>query len=295
MLRRCNEPADAGNVGLRLSSAVAARYQRGMSEMVAREAGEADAGEDAGAHPLFRSAPRSVEFNTEIGKFEGVQEATADIAGGAYTLEAMRHLVTKGLENGAPSVMTAMAKYHATEIMRRVINHSMDVVAGRAIQLGPRNFLAFPYQSIPVAITVEGANILTRSLMIFGQGAVRCHPYLFREMEAMQADDLETFDQLFIRHLGHVFSNLTRTLVYGVTRGRFSEAPANADNFSTRWYQRINILSASLAVTLKVTWTLAPPPPATPSRPSLPRASGRMASGPASPARPMPLPLPSGK
>src|SRR5690606_1520330 len=91
------------------------------------------------------------QFNTEIGRFDGVQEATADIAGGAYTLEAMRHLVTKGLETGAPSVMTAMAKYHATEIMRRVVNHSMDVVAGRAIQLGPRNFLAFPYQSIPVA------------------------------------------------------------------------------------------------------------------------------------------------
>ena len=189
------------------------------------------------------------QFNMEVGKFEGVQEATADIAGGAYTLESMRHLVTKGLESGAPAVMTAMAKYHATEIMRRLINHSMDVVAGRAIQLGPRNFLAFPYQSIPVAITVEGANILTRSLMIFGQGAMRCHPYLFEEMQAMQADDLEAFDRLFIHHLGHVFSNLVRTKVLGVTRGHFSEAPANADNFSTRWYQRINILSASLAVT----------------------------------------------
>ena len=189
------------------------------------------------------------QFNMEVGKFEGVQEATADIAGGAYTLEAMRHLVTKGLESGAPAVMTAMAKYHATEIMRRLINHSMDVVAGRAIQLGPRNFLAFPYQSIPVAITVEGANILTRSLMIFGQGAMRCHPYLFEEMQAMQADDLEAFDRLFIHHLGHVFSNLVRTKVLGITRGHFSEAPANADNFSTRWYQRINILSASLAVT----------------------------------------------
>src|SRR5690606_9940828 len=89
----------------------------------------------------------------------------------------------------------------------------------------------------------------TRSLMIFGQGAMRCHPYLFEEMQAMQADDLEAFDRLFIHHLGHVFGNLTRTLVLGFTRGRFSDVPANADNFSTRWYQRINILSASLAVT----------------------------------------------
>src|SRR5690606_378041 len=159
------------------------------------------------------------QFNTEIGKFEGVQEASAEIAGGAYTLEAMRHLVTKGLETGAPAVMTAMAKYHATEIMRRLVNHSMDIVGGRAIQLGPRNFLAFPYQSIPVAITVEGANILTRSLMIFGQGAMRCHPFLFEEMQAMQNPDqvagLKRFDQLFIRHLGHVFSNLVRTKIQG--------------------------------------------------------------------------------
>src|SRR5690606_33037151 len=109
--------------------------------------------------------------------------------------------------------------------------------AGRAIQLGPRNFLAFPYQSIPVAITVEGANILTRSLMIFGQGAMRCHPYLFEEMQAMQSNDIKAFDRLFIHHLGHVFGNLVRTGVYGVTRGWFSETPANADNFSTRWYQ----------------------------------------------------------
>ncbi len=193
------------------------------------------------------------QFNTEIGKFEGVQEVTADIAGSAYMLEAMRHLVTKGLESGAPSVMTAMAKYHATETMRRLVNHAMDVVGGRAIQMGPRNFLAFSYQSIPVAITVEGANILTRSLMIFGQGAMRCHPYLFEEMQSMQADDqeagLKAFDRLFIRHLGHVFSNLVRVLVQGLTRGSFSGVPANADDFSRRWYQRINLLSASLAVT----------------------------------------------
>lgn len=193
------------------------------------------------------------QFNTEIGKFEGVQEATADIAGGAYMLEAMRHLVTKGLETGAPSVMTAMAKYHATETMRRIVNHAMDVVGGRAIQLGPRNFLAYPYQSIPVAITVEGANILTRSLMIFGQGAMRCHPYLFEEMQAMQNPDqtegIKAFDRLFIHHLGHVFSNLVRTKVLGLTRGRLSAVPANADSFSKRWYQRINLLSASLAVT----------------------------------------------
>ena len=191
------------------------------------------------------------QFNTEIGKFEGVQEATADIAGTAYTLEAFRQLVTKGLETGSPSVMTAMAKYHATELMRKSVEHAMDVVGGRAIQQGPRNFLVYSYHSVPVAITVEGANILTRSLMIFGQGAMRCHPYLFNEMQAMQDEDqargIKTFDKLFTSHLGHVFGNLVRTSLLGLTRGHFSSVPANADDFSSRWYQRINLLSASFA------------------------------------------------
>ena len=158
----------------------------------------------------------------EIGKFEGVQEATAEIAAGAYTLEAMRQLVTRGLEDGAPAVLTAMAKYHATERMRQIVNHAMDVVGGRAIQLGPRNFLAIMYHTMPVAITVEGANILTRSLMIFGQGSMRCHPLLFAEVQALQLDDeqagLAAFEPLLLAHLGHSSSNAARTLVYRLQR-----------------------------------------------------------------------------
>ncbi len=191
------------------------------------------------------------QFNTEIGKFEGVQEATSEIAGSAYALEALRQLVTKGLETGAPAVMTAMAKYHATETMRRSVEHAMDVLGGRAIQQGPRNFIVYSYHSVPVAITVEGANILTRSLMIFGQGAMRCHPYLFQELLAMedadQAHGIKIFDKLLMAHLGHVFSNFMRTTLLGFTRGHFSSVPANADDFSKRWYQRINLLSASFA------------------------------------------------
>src|SRR5690554_3357577 len=192
------------------------------------------------------------QFNLEVGKFEGVQEATAEIAANAYTLEAFRQLVTRGLEDGAPSVMTAMAKYHATELMRRSVNHAMDVVSGRAIQMGPRNFLVFAYQAVPVAITVEGANILTRSLIIFGQGAMRCHPYLFEEMQTLQSDDkaegLLAFDKLFVKHLGHVFGNITRLKLFSFTGSRLSPVPAHADAFSRRWYQRINHLSAALAV-----------------------------------------------
>lgn len=191
------------------------------------------------------------QFNTEVGKFEGVQEATAEIAATGYALEAMRQFVTKGLETGAPSVMTAMAKYHATELMRKSVEHSMDAVGGRAIQKGPRNFLVASYHSVPVAITVEGANILTRSLMIFGQGAMRCHPFLFEEMQAMQLEDtaagLKKFDKLFISHLGHIANNMLRTKLLGIVGGRFSSLPANADDFSAPWYQRINLLSAALA------------------------------------------------
>ncbi len=192
------------------------------------------------------------QFNIEVGKFEGVQEATADIAAGAYTLEAMRQLVTRGLDEGAPSVLTAMAKYHATERMRHLVNHGMDVVSGRAIQLGPRNFMASAYHALPVAITVEGANILTRSLMIFGQGALRCHPYLFDEMLSLQHDDeatgVEEFEPLFLQHLGHVGSNFSRLLLHGLTGSHFSPTPAGASSFSKRWYQRINQLSAALAM-----------------------------------------------
>lgn len=192
------------------------------------------------------------QFNMEVGKFEGVQEATADIAATAVTLEAMRELVTRGLQDGAPSVVTAMAKYHATELMRSSVNHGMDVVSGRAIQLGPRNFMAFAYRGVPVAITVEGANILTRSLMIFGQGALRCHPYLFDEMQTLQEADseagLRAFDGLLLRHLGHIFSNITRLKLFGFTGSRFSPVPAGADAFSRRWYQHLNHMSAALAV-----------------------------------------------
>jgi len=192
------------------------------------------------------------QFNMPVGKFEGVQEATAEIAAGAYTLEAMRQLVTRGLEEGAPSVLTAMAKYHATERMREIVNHGMDVVSGRAIQQGPRNFLAPVYAALPVAITVEGANILTRSLMIFGQGSIRCHPFLLDEMETLQEDDEETgrarFEPLFLGHLGHIGHNVARLLTLGLSTARFSATPGDSSGFSARWYQRINQFRAALAV-----------------------------------------------
>ncbi|ASK33758.1 acyl-CoA dehydrogenase [Alcanivorax sp. N3-2A] len=200
------------------------------------------------------------QFNVAIGDFEGVQEQTADVAGIAYTLEAYRHLVTRGLEEGTISVVTAMAKYHSTELMRILINKGMDVASGRAVQMGPRNFMALPYQSIPVAITVEGANVLARSLMIFGQGAMRCHPYLYDELQAIQDEDqergLDTFDGLFFKHAGHSLSNMSRGLVFGLTGGRLAGLPDNADSFSAPWYRQISRYSAVLASFADVAFAL---------------------------------------
>nr|WP_314369132.1 acyl-CoA dehydrogenase [uncultured Acinetobacter sp.] len=193
------------------------------------------------------------QFKVSVGHFEGVQEATSDIASDAYMLESFRYMVTCGLnQGGTPAVMTAMAKYYATETMRKVINHGMDVVGGRAIQLGPRNFLALTYQSIPVAITVEGANILTRSLMIFGQGSMRCHPYLFEELQLLQSDDkasaLKQFNTLLFKHLAYTFNRAAKALAFGLTGGS-KQGSSAADDFSKPYYAIINRMSADFALT----------------------------------------------
>ncbi|WP_336016036.1 acyl-CoA dehydrogenase [Acinetobacter pittii] len=192
------------------------------------------------------------QFNISVGKFEGVQEATSEIASDAYMLEAFRYLVTCGLnQGGTPAVMTAMAKYYATETMRKVINHGMDIAGGRAIQLGPRNFLALTYQAIPIAITVEGANILTRSLMIFGQGSMRCHPYLFEELQLLQSEDknnsVKKFDDLLFKHLAYTFNRGARSFAYGWAGGS-SDTPQSADQFTASYYKTINRFSANFAL-----------------------------------------------
>ena len=192
------------------------------------------------------------QFNISVGKFEGIQEATSEIASDAYMLEAFRYLVTCGLnQGGTPAVMTAMAKYYATETMRKVVNHGMDIAGGRAIQLGPRNFLALTYQAIPIAITVEGANILTRSLMIFGQGSMRCHPYLFEELQLLQSEDKSTsvkkFDDLLFKHLAYTFNRGAKSFAYGWTGGS-SDAPQSVDQFTASYYKTINRFSANFAL-----------------------------------------------
>jgi acyl-CoA dehydrogenase len=192
------------------------------------------------------------QFGISVGKFEGVQEASAEIAAGAYMLEAYRALVTRALADGAPSVLTAMAKYHATETMRGLVNHSMDILGGRAIQMGPRNFMALVYQTIPIAITVEGANILTRSMIIFGQGAMRCHPYLADELEALSDESdgaLERFDGLLSGHLAHTAGVFSHGFLKGLTAGKLSKPRCGNSELSAQWYPVIDRYSAVFAAT----------------------------------------------
>lgn len=160
------------------------------------------------------------QFGMAIGKFEAIEEPIARIAGYTYMMDAMRKFVAGAVDRGAkPAVTNAIAKYHSTEKFREVINDGMDVLAGAAIIRGPRNLLASAYFGTPVGITVEGANIMTRGLIQFGQGAVRCHPYSYNEMKALMENDAEKFDENFFAHIGHLVRNKVRSLVLSVSRG----------------------------------------------------------------------------
>jgi acyl-CoA dehydrogenase len=179
----------------------------------------------AGAYARIRR-----QFGLSIGRFEGIEAPLARIAGYAYVLEAARRLTASTLDHGEqPSVLSAILKYHATERMRTALNDALDIHGGRAICDGPRNYLYGTYMSVPVAITVEGANILTRSLMIFGQGAIRCHPYLLKEMEAANNPDpkeaLAAFDKALFGHIASATSNVLRAFLHNLTGGLFASSP----------------------------------------------------------------------
>lgn len=160
------------------------------------------------------------QFGLSIGKFEGIQQKLADIAGKTYLQEAMRVLTTEGLGLGLkPSVVTAIAKYHMTELGRDVLDSAMDIQAGKAIQCGPQNTLASGYVAQPIAITVEGANILTRNLMIFGQGVMRCHPYLQNMVEAIHSEEKDadkTFNSILAKTVGYSVGNSLRSFRLGL-------------------------------------------------------------------------------
>lgn len=187
------------------------------------------------------------QFKVSIGKMEGIEEPLARIAGNAYVMDAAATLITSGIMLGEkPAVLSAIVKYHCTHRGQRAIIDAMDIAGGKGIMLGENNFLARAYQGAPIAITVEGANILTRSMIIFGQGAIRCHPWVLEEMNAAAKNDLVTFDRALFSHIGHVGSNKVRSLWLGLTGGRTSATPTR--DATRRYYQHINRLSANLAL-----------------------------------------------
>ena len=192
------------------------------------------------------------QFNLAIGRFEGVEEALARMGGNTYLMDAARRMTAGAVDLGEqPAVASAIVKYHVTERARAVVNDAMDVLGGKGICLGPSNFMGRAYQQVPIAITVEGANILTRSLIIFGQGAIRCHPYVLREMQAANNPDaragLRAFDTALIGHLGFAVSNGLRTFWHGLTASRFAHIPAQATPETRRYYQQLTRFSAAFA------------------------------------------------
>ncbi|MDH5190794.1 MAG: acyl-CoA dehydrogenase [Gammaproteobacteria bacterium] len=190
------------------------------------------------------------QFKTPIGKFEGIEEALARIAGFTYMMDAVRVMTAGAVDAGEkPAVVSAIAKFNLTETMRRVVNDAMDIHGGSGICMGPHNFLGRVYQAVPISITVEGANILTRSLIIYGQGAIRCHPYVVKEMQAAKDSNVISasieFDKALFGHIGFFISNLSRSFLLGLTRGRIATSPVN-DSLSL-YYKQLTHMSAAFA------------------------------------------------
>ncbi len=196
------------------------------------------------------------QFGRSISEFEGVQGALEPLAGYTYQMNAARLLTAGMLDRGVrPAVPSALLKYQNTELMRLAINHAMDVVAGRGVITGPRNFLARAYQAVPIAITVEGANILTRSLMVFGQGAIRCHPFISEEISAAEHPDqeqgLRDFDAVIYRHSAHTARNALRACVLSWAGGALEKVPERGG--LQRYYRQLGRFSAAFALVTDVT------------------------------------------
>lgn len=205
-----------------------------------------------GAYSTIRS-----QFNSPIARFEGVQEVLARMGGNLYAMDAARVMTAHGVDLGEkPAVLSAIVKYHLTERGRSVVNDGMDLIGGKGICLGPSNFLARAYQQLPVGITVEGANILTRSLIIFGQGAIRCHPYLLAEMEAVrdtsEARGMQAFDKAFWSHVRHSAFNALQAFWHALTGSVFVHVDANVARSMRPYYRQLTRYSAAFAFTADV-------------------------------------------
>ncbi len=191
------------------------------------------------------------QFGLSVGRFEGVEEALARIAGNAYAISALSQATAAAVARGEnPAVPSTIAKYHCTSMGREVVQDAMDIHGGKGIILGPRNYMGRNWQGAPIGITVEGANIMTRSLMIFGQGAILCHPWVLKEMKAVGLADprqrLREFDRNLFGHIGFAISNAVRSYWFGLTAARIGKAPG--DDYTRRYFRKLNRYSAALAL-----------------------------------------------
>ena len=191
------------------------------------------------------------QFGLSVGRFEGVEEALARIGGKAYAISALSQATAAAVDRGdVPSVPSAIAKYHCTTMAREVSKDVMDIIGGKGIILGPRNFAGRAWQASPIAITVEGANIMTRSLLIFGQGSILCHPYIMKEMRAAQDPDanagMDTLDAALYPHIGGAISNAVRSFWFGVTGAKIGAAPGDA--YTRKYFRKLNRYAANLAL-----------------------------------------------
>ncbi|MBF0357758.1 MAG: acyl-CoA dehydrogenase [Magnetococcales bacterium] len=191
------------------------------------------------------------QFGLPIGRFEGVAEVMGHMSGQTYLMEAARTFTAGAVDQGEkPSVISALTKYQLTERMRLVVNNAMDIMGGAAISCGPKNLLSRVYQSIPIGITVEGANILTRTLIVFGQGAIRAHPFLLKELHALEEKDpllaLNKFDKAFFGHVGFVVNILAKNMWQGLTNGKTISVPG--DSFEQKYFKQLSRLSAAFAL-----------------------------------------------
>jgi acyl-CoA dehydrogenase len=190
------------------------------------------------------------QFNLPIGRFEGIEAVMSRLAAYTYATSALSRMTATAVDLGEkPAVSSAIAKYHATEMARQVITDAMDIHGGKGIIMGPRNYLGRGWQGAPIWITVEGANILTRSMMIFGQGAIRCHPYVLKEMQAAKMEDnvkgLEEFDKQLFGHIGYSIGNAVRSMMLGLSFARFAAVPT--DRKTAKYYRKLTRYSAALA------------------------------------------------
>ncbi len=253
-----NSPIDGKNVVIGLDAIIGGKRNAGKGWKMLMESLAAGRGISlpstscGGSKMVLRSvgayASLRQQFGTSIGKFEGIEEVLARITANTYASDAIRVFTASAVDLGMkPAVTTAIAKYHSTEMFRCVINDGMDIMGGRAIIRGKRNLLADAYFSTPISITVEGANIVTRSLIHFGQGAMMCHPYVFKEIKALEEGDLKGFDKAFFSHIHHLLRNLTRSFFLSLTRGHFTRGAPIKNRLIRRYSRKISWASATFA------------------------------------------------